>query len=101
MISNAGHDFSRVSISTLRSSSLPSRSCCRSFSRTREKLRQQLREGKLDERRVEIETREKSCPAFEIISNQGEDERDINVKDILPYICGQRRRNANEKEREA
>src|SRR5581483_6172492 len=39
-----------------------------SHSRTREKLRQQLREGKLDERMVEIETREKSFPAFEIIS---------------------------------
>src|SRR3954447_2473558 len=35
-----------------------------SHSRTREKLRQQLREGKLDDRMVEIETREKSFPAF-------------------------------------
>src|ERR1700737_971183 len=42
-----------------------------SSSRTREKLRQQLREGKLDERIVEIEVREKSFPAFEIVSNQG------------------------------
>jgi len=39
-------------------------------SRTREKLRQQLREGKLDERIVELEVREKSMPAFEIITNQ-------------------------------
>ena len=36
-------------------------------SRTREKLRQQLREGKLDERMVELDVREKSMPAFEII----------------------------------
>src|SRR5258706_315213 len=35
-------------------------------SRTREKLRQQLREGKLDDRIVELEVREKSFPAFEI-----------------------------------
>jgi ATP-dependent HslUV protease ATP-binding subunit HslU len=61
-----------------------------SHSRTREKLRQQLREGKLDERIVEIDVREKSFPAFEIISNQGVEEMDINVKDMLPNIFGQR-----------
>jgi len=61
-----------------------------SHSRTREKLRQQLREGKLDERMVEIDVREKSFPAFEIISNQGVEEMDINVKDMLPNIFGQR-----------
>jgi ATP-dependent HslUV protease ATP-binding subunit HslU len=42
-----------------------------STARTREKLRQQLREGKLDDRTVEIETRERNFPSFEIISNQG------------------------------
>ena len=42
-----------------------------SQSRTREKLRQQLREGKLDERMVEIDVRERNFPSFEIISNQG------------------------------
>src|SRR5947208_12201290 len=41
-----------------------------SHQRTREKLRQQLREGNLDERTVELEVREKAFPAFEIISNQ-------------------------------
>src|SRR2546427_573797 len=39
--------------------------------RTREKLRAQLRDGKLDQRLVEVEVRERSMPAFEIISNQG------------------------------
>src|SRR6266699_672501 len=38
-----------------------------SASRTREKLRQQLREGKLDDNVVELEVRERSTPAFEII----------------------------------
>src|SRR6202045_624284 len=42
-----------------------------SSNRTREKLRQQLREGKLDERMVEIDVRERNFPSFEIISNQG------------------------------
>ena len=61
-----------------------------SYSRTREKLRQQLREGKLDDRIVEIETRERNFPSFEIISNQGVEEMDVNIKDMLPNIFGQR-----------
>ncbi len=60
------------------------------FSKTREKLREQLRDGKLDERLVEVETRERSLPAFEIISSSGIEEMDINVKDILPGIFGQK-----------
>src|SRR5829696_7928482 len=39
------------------------------WNRTREKLRVQLRDGKLDERLVEIEVKERNFPAFEIISN--------------------------------
>src|SRR5437016_4949811 len=61
-----------------------------SQSRTREKLRQQLREGKLDERMVELEVRERNFPSFEIISNQGVEEMDVNIKDMLPNIFGQR-----------
>ncbi len=60
------------------------------FAKTREKLRNQLRSGKLDERQVEVETREKSFPAFEIISSSGIEEMDINVKDMLPGIFGQK-----------
>jgi len=72
-----------------------------SQSRTREKLRQQLREGKLDDRLVEIDVREKSFPAFEIISNQGVEEMDINVKDMLPNIFGQRTKKRKVKVSEA
>nr|MBA3913368.1 AAA family ATPase [Terriglobales bacterium] len=61
-----------------------------SQARTREKLRQQLREGKLDDRTVEIEVRERNFPSFEIISNQGVEEMDVNLKDMLPNIFGQR-----------
>src|SRR2546428_483703 len=60
------------------------------WNRTREKLRAQLREGKLDERTVELEMKERNFPAFEIISNQGVEEMDINIKDILPGFLGQR-----------
>ena len=60
------------------------------FRRTREKLRAQLREGKLNDREVEVEVRDRNLPAFEIISSQGVEEMDINVKDILPGLFGQR-----------
>ena len=70
-------------------------------SRTREKLRQQLREGKLDERMVELDVREKSFPAFEIITNQGVEEMDVNVKDMLPNIFGQRTKKRKMKVNEA
>jgi ATP-dependent HslUV protease ATP-binding subunit HslU len=61
--------------------------------RTREKLRQQLREGRLDARIVELEVRDKSLPSFEIISNQGVEEMDINIKDMLPGMFGNRTKN--------
>ena len=60
-----------------------------SSNRTREKLRQQLREGKLDDRTVEIDVREKNFPSFEILTNQGVEEMDVNIKDMLPNIFGQ------------
>ena len=70
-------------------------------SRTREKFRQQLREGKLDDRIVELDVREKSMPAFEIITNQGVEEMDVNIKDMLPNIFGQRTKKRKMKVSEA
>jgi ATP-dependent HslUV protease ATP-binding subunit HslU len=72
-----------------------------SSSRTREKLRQQLREGKLDDRTVEIDVRERNFPSFEIISNQGVEEMDVNIKDMLPNIFGQRTKKRKMKVNEA
>src|SRR5271163_4581831 len=72
-----------------------------SSNRTREKLRQQLREGKLDERTVEIDVRERNFPSFEIISNQGVEEMDVNIKDMLPNIFGQRTKKRKMKVNEA
>jgi ATP-dependent HslUV protease ATP-binding subunit HslU len=72
-----------------------------STSRTREKLRQQLREGKLDDRTVEIDVRERNFPSFEIISNQGIEEMDVNIKDMLPNIFGQRTKKRKMKVNEA
>src|SRR6266849_5309325 len=72
-----------------------------SQSRTREKLRQHLREGKLEERMVELEVRERNFPSFEIISNQGVEEMDVNIKDMLPNIFGQRTKKRKMKVNEA
>ncbi len=72
-----------------------------SHQRTREKLRAQFREGKLDERMVEIDVRERNMPSFEVISNQGMEEMDINLKDILPNIFGQRTKKRKMKVSEA
>jgi ATP-dependent HslUV protease ATP-binding subunit HslU len=54
--------------------------------RTREKLREQLRAGRLEHKQVEIEVREKSFPSFEIIAGSSVEEVDINVKDMLPGL---------------
>jgi len=72
-----------------------------SSNRTREKLRQQLREGKLDERTVEIDVRERNFPSFEILTNQGVEEMDVNIKDMLPNIFGQRTKKRKMKVNEA
>jgi ATP-dependent HslUV protease ATP-binding subunit HslU len=53
------------------------------FQRTREKLRTQLRSGKLDNRLVEIEIREKNFPVIELAGPQGVEEMGINMKDML------------------
>jgi ATP-dependent HslUV protease ATP-binding subunit HslU len=54
--------------------------------RTREKLRDQLRSGRLDDKQVEIDVREKSFPSFEIIAGSSVEEVDINIKDMLPGL---------------
>ncbi len=52
--------------------------------RTREKLREQLRLGLLDDRHVELDVREKAAmPSFEIITGSSVEEIDINIKDML------------------
>jgi ATP-dependent HslUV protease ATP-binding subunit HslU len=60
--------------------------------RTREKLRAQLREGKLDSRMVEVDVRERAMPAFEIMSNQGVEEMDTNIREMLSGMFGQQKK---------
>ena len=71
------------------------------FKATREKLRSQLREGKLDHRSVEIDVRERMFPSLEVISSSGVEEMDINLKDMLPGIFGGRTRKREMKVPEA
>ncbi len=47
-----------------------------------------LREGKLEDRMVEVEVADKTFPSFEIVTNQGVEEMDINVKEMLPGLFG-------------
>ncbi len=60
-----------------------------SADRTREKLREKLRAGKLDERTVEVDVKERG-PTFEVSSPNGMEEMDINLKDVLPGLFGGR-----------
>ena len=62
-----------------------------SIERTREKLRAQLRDGKLDDRMVEIDVRERNMPV-EIVTNTGVEEMDINLRDMLPGLFGGKNR---------
>jgi ATP-dependent HslUV protease ATP-binding subunit HslU len=72
-----------------------------SYERTREKLRQQFREGKLDERTVELDVRDRNQPTFEFMQAQGQEDMDINLKDMLPGLFGQRTKKRKMKVTEA
>jgi ATP-dependent HslUV protease ATP-binding subunit HslU len=55
--------------------------------RTRERLRDQLRAGRLDERTVEIDVREgKGFPSLEIIAGSSVEEVELNLKDMMPGL---------------
>ena len=52
-------------------------------SRTRERMRESLREGRLDDRSVDIEVRESAMPSFEIIAGSSVEEIGVNLKDMM------------------
>ncbi len=61
--------------------------------REKDRLRQQFREGKLDDRMVELDVRDRNMPQFEIVSSQAPEEiEQSGIKDMLPGIFGQRSR---------
>jgi ATP-dependent HslUV protease ATP-binding subunit HslU len=72
-----------------------------SWQHTREKFREQLRDGRLDHRSVDIEVRERTFPSFEVITGSSIEEIDINIKDMLPGIIQGRTRKRRMKVPEA
>jgi len=62
--------------------------------RERDRIRQQLREGRLDDRMVELETRDRNIPTIEIMSGSSNpDEMDTGgMKEMLAGMFGQRTR---------
>ncbi|HOX14768.1 MAG TPA: ATP-dependent protease ATPase subunit HslU [Smithellaceae bacterium] len=69
---------------------------------TREKLRKLLRDGKLDERIVELEVAEpKSGPMIEIFSAAGMEDMGLNLKDMLGNMMPQKKKRRNVKVPEA
>jgi ATP-dependent HslUV protease ATP-binding subunit HslU len=71
-------------------------------SRERERLRQQFREGRLDDRLVELETRDRGQPQIEILSNQPPEEMDSSgLRDMLSGLLSQRTRKRQLKVAEA
>jgi ATP-dependent HslUV protease ATP-binding subunit HslU len=71
-----------------------------SVDRTREKLREKLRAGKLDDRSVEVDVKERG-PTFEVSTNGNVEEMDINLKDVIPGLFGPRTRKRNMRVSEA
>src|SRR5690242_2973833 len=71
-----------------------------SVERTREKLREKLRAGKLDDRMVEVDVKERG-PTFEVYTNGNLEEMDINLKDVIPGLFGPRTKKRNMRVSEA
>jgi ATP-dependent HslUV protease ATP-binding subunit HslU len=72
-----------------------------SWQQTREKFREQLHDGRLDQRSVEIDVRERAFPSFEVITGSSIEEIDINIKDMLPGLLQGRTRKRRMKVPEA
>jgi ATP-dependent HslUV protease ATP-binding subunit HslU len=68
--------------------------------RSREKMREKLRSGKLDDRMVEVDVKERG-PTFEVSTNGNIEEMDINLKDVIPGLFGGRTRKRNMRVQEA
>ncbi len=50
---------------------------------TRERMREQLRDGRLDDRTVELEVRDTAMPSFEIVAGSSVEEVGVNLKDMM------------------
>jgi len=58
------------------------------FAQTKEKIRQRLREGKLDDKFVEIEVKSAQMAPFEVFSSSGVEEIGISISEMVPNMFG-------------
>ena len=72
-----------------------------SYPRTREKIREQLRDGALDDRSVEIEVKQDAMPAFRVFGQSGLEEMDVSLRESLSGLFGGRTRRRRVSVREA
>ncbi|MDD4275288.1 MAG: ATP-dependent protease ATPase subunit HslU, partial [Desulfobacter postgatei] len=68
---------------------------------TREKLGKMLDDGKLDDRKIDIDVPEKNFPMVEIFSNAGIEEMGINMKDMLGNLMPKNTKRRNVKVKDA
>ncbi len=69
--------------------------------KTREKFARYIKEGRFDDRMVEIEVREKAAPMVDVISGAGMEEMGNNLKDMLGSMFPQKTRRKKVKVPEA
>jgi ATP-dependent HslUV protease ATP-binding subunit HslU len=62
----------------------------KTVSGTREKLRRLLRQGRFDDRYVDLEVSDRSYPMIEIFSSAGLEEMDINLREMLGNVMPRR-----------
>jgi len=58
--------------------------------RTRERMREQLRDGRLDDRTVELDVPTPTMPSFEVIAGTSVEEIGVNLKDMMGNLLGGR-----------
>ena len=58
--------------------------------RTRERMREQLRDGRLNERTVELDVQPPAMPSFEVIAGTSVEEIGVNLKDMMGNLLGGR-----------
>jgi ATP-dependent HslUV protease ATP-binding subunit HslU len=57
--------------------------------KSRDKLREKLRAGRLDERIVELEVKDRG-PSFDVFANTGNEDADMSLREMLPQLFGGR-----------
>jgi ATP-dependent HslUV protease ATP-binding subunit HslU len=83
LLPNSGYSFDYEDTDVLGSNEKPQ-------NRTREKLREQLRNGDLDDRLIEIETQDRSTPMIDFVGGQGMEEMGVNFRDMFGNIFPQK-----------